>query len=134
MAHAIDEFLGDKGGLGLLHLLAGIGHGDLGHPGQQSADGFAIGPDGEVFLGEDEVEGKAVGVLEGALEDRLRNLKADEVVEGFGGIALLHTSRTSKPIGLQMRLGILVVEDDRSVAAAQSGYSEAVARLTAGWP
>ena len=56
--HAIDEFLGDDGGFRLLHLLAEIGDGDLGHLGQERADGLAIGADGEVFLGEDRVGGR----------------------------------------------------------------------------
>ena len=72
----VDQLLGHECGLGLLHLLAVVGDGDLGHLRQQAADGLAIGADGEVFVGEDQVEGQAVGVLEGAFEDRLGDLRS----------------------------------------------------------
>ena len=74
-----------------------------GHLGQKRADRPAIGADGEVFLGEHLIEGDAVGVEKGALEDGLGHLEADEVVEGLGSVALLHHFEdVEAELGLQM--------------------------------
>src|SRR4051812_49259327 len=122
LVDAVNEFFRNDGGIGLLHLLAIVSDGDLGHLRQERAHGFAIGADGEVFLGEHLVEWDAIGVEEGALEDGLGYLEADEVVEGLRRIAPLHhLENVEAELGLQMRARVLVVGDDVAVALAQLG-------------
>ncbi len=129
----IDEFFAGHAGVFLENLVLFHGEGDVGHVGNQSADRVAEAADGEVEIGEDVGEGKAVGLLEGAFEERPGDFKADEVMKGLGGESVAGYLNDVEPeFGTDVGGGVVGVGDDSTILRPELGEGFADSNVDGG--
>lgn len=119
---AVDELLVVESGVFLLDLVF-IAHQGYGRDlGDEAADGAAVAGDGEVFVFHDGVDADTVGLLEGAFEEILGDLEADEVAVVLLGVATVgDLDDVEAELGAEVGDFVLVVGDGAAEAAAELG-------------
>ena len=109
----VEELLARDAGARLSQLVLFQVPGDLGHLGNDRADGMPERPEGEVEAGEHVLQFEAVGLDEGALEQLLRHLEADEVVVRLGRVvAAGHLEHVEAELDPQVRRRVVPIGDD----------------------